>query len=98
MNADEAATRKTLESLLAESPFQRLLGLRLDAFDLAAQTVTIRSIYGPNVERSSGTGQYHGGEHIEEDGLSQFRGQHLYWVGLGPSSSIWRSQMAPSRV
>ena len=61
MNADEPATRKILESLLANSPFQQLLGLRLDAFDLAAQTVTIRSIYGPNVERSSGTGQYHGG-------------------------------------
>ena len=61
MNADEPATRKILESLLADSPFQQLLGLRLDAFDLAAQTVTIRSIYGPNVERSSGTGQYHGG-------------------------------------
>ena len=50
-----------MESLLADSPFQQLLGLRLDAFDLAAQTVTIRSVYGPNVERSLGTGQYHGG-------------------------------------
>ena len=61
MNADEPATRKILESLLANSPFQQLLGLHLDALDVAAQTVTIRSIYGPNVERSSGTGQYHGG-------------------------------------
>jgi uncharacterized protein (TIGR00369 family) len=47
--------------LLADSPFQQLLGLRLEAFDLAAQTVTVRSVYGPNVERSAGTGQYHGG-------------------------------------
>jgi uncharacterized protein (TIGR00369 family) len=61
MNADDPVSRKTLETLLADSPFQQLLGLRLDAFDLAAQTVTIRSIYGPNVERSPGTGQYHGG-------------------------------------
>lgn len=61
MNADEPATRKILEGLLADSPFQQLLGLRLDAFDLSAQTVAIRSIYGPNVERSTGTGQYHGG-------------------------------------
>jgi uncharacterized protein (TIGR00369 family) len=61
MNADDSVSRKTLETLLADSPFQQLLGLRLDAFDLAAQTVTIRSVYGPNVERSSGTGQYHGG-------------------------------------
>lgn len=58
---DEIATRELLERLLVESPFQQLLGLRLEAFDLAAQTVTIRSIYGPNVERSTGTGQYHGG-------------------------------------
>ena len=34
----EPATRKILEGLLADSPFQQLLGLRLDAFDLAAQT------------------------------------------------------------
>ena len=61
MNADHPVSQKTLETLLADSPFQNLLGLRLDAFDLAAQTVTIRSIYGPNVERSLGTGQYHGG-------------------------------------
>jgi uncharacterized protein (TIGR00369 family) len=61
MNADDSASRKTLETLLADSPFQQLLGLSLEAFDLAAQTVTVRSVYGPNVERSTGTGQYHGG-------------------------------------
>jgi uncharacterized protein (TIGR00369 family) len=61
MNADNLVPRKTLETLLADSPFQQLLGLQLDAFDPAAQTLTIRSIYGPNVERSAGTGQYHGG-------------------------------------
>ena len=47
--------------MLADSPFQQLLGLRLDEFDVAAQTITIRAVYGPNVERSAGTGQYHGG-------------------------------------
>jgi uncharacterized protein (TIGR00369 family) len=61
MNAADPVSRKTLETLLADSPFQQLLGLRLEALDLAAQSVTIRSTYGPNVERSSGTGQYHGG-------------------------------------
>ena len=61
MNAENPVSRKTLETLLADSPFQQLLGLRLDAFDPVAQTLTIRSIYGPNVERSAGTGQYHGG-------------------------------------
>jgi uncharacterized protein (TIGR00369 family) len=61
MNADDPVSQKTLESLLTDSPFQQLLGLRLEAFDLAAQSVTIRSIYGPNIERSAGSGQYHGG-------------------------------------
>lgn len=61
MSADKPISRETLEGLLADSPFQQLLGLRLDAIDPAAQSITIRSIYGPNVERAAGTGQYHGG-------------------------------------
>jgi uncharacterized protein (TIGR00369 family) len=61
MKTDESAARQRLEALLADSPFQRLLGLRLETVDPAAQSLTIRSIYGPNVERSTGTGQYHGG-------------------------------------
>jgi uncharacterized protein (TIGR00369 family) len=61
LNMDSPASRQTLEALLADSPFQKLLDLRLEAFDSAAQTVVLRLIYGPNVERSSGTGQYHGG-------------------------------------
>jgi uncharacterized protein (TIGR00369 family) len=61
LNMDSPASRQTLEALLADGPFQKLLGLRLEAFDSAAQTVALRLIYGPNVERSSGTGQYHGG-------------------------------------
>lgn len=47
--------------MLAESPFHALLGLRLEAFDPAAQSVSIRCRFGPNVERSAGTGQFHGG-------------------------------------
>jgi uncharacterized protein (TIGR00369 family) len=56
-----AITREQLEGLLRDSPFQQLLGLRLESFDTTAQSVTIRSVFGPNVERSAGTGQYHGG-------------------------------------
>jgi uncharacterized protein (TIGR00369 family) len=55
------STAAALEALLSDSPFQKLLGLRLEAFDVAAQTLTLRSIYGPNIERATGTGQYHGG-------------------------------------
>jgi uncharacterized protein (TIGR00369 family) len=54
-------TRETLEAHLKGSPFQELLGLKLDTFDVAAQTVTIRLGFGPQVERASGTLQYHGG-------------------------------------
>ena len=61
MPPDDPVTQATLERLLADSPFQKLLGLRLEAFDVAAQSVTIRSLFGPNVERATGTGQYHGG-------------------------------------
>ena len=61
MNKQSAATRETLEAALRGSPFQQILGLRLENFDAAAQTLTLRAGYGPNVERVAGTGQYHGG-------------------------------------
>jgi uncharacterized protein (TIGR00369 family) len=54
-------THDELEALLVGSPFQRLLGLRLEAVDVAAQTLVLRSAFGPQVERAPGTGQYHGG-------------------------------------
>jgi uncharacterized protein (TIGR00369 family) len=56
-----AVTRDQLEGYLRDSPFQKLLGLRLESFDVAEQTVVIRCVYGPNVERAPGTTQYHGG-------------------------------------
>src|SRR5258708_35849407 len=37
------------------------MGLSVEAVGLGEKKVTVRSIYGPNVERSAGTGQYHGG-------------------------------------
>jgi uncharacterized protein (TIGR00369 family) len=61
MNIDDSAARQSLEALLAESPFHRLLGFRLERVDAATQSITLRAIYGANVERSTGTGQYHGG-------------------------------------
>jgi uncharacterized protein (TIGR00369 family) len=54
-------TREILEGFLAGSPFQGLLGLRLESFDVNAQTLTLRSVFGPLLERATGTGQYHGG-------------------------------------
>jgi len=54
-------SREILEGFLAGSPFHELLGLRLESFDVNAQTLTLRSVFGPQVERAAGTGQYHGG-------------------------------------
>jgi uncharacterized protein (TIGR00369 family) len=57
-----AISREELERYLRDSPFQQLLGLRLELVDAAQQTVVIRCVYGPDVERAPGTGQYHGGD------------------------------------
>lgn len=54
-------SRTSLEQVLENSPFQRVLGLRLENVDIAAQTLTLRAVYGPHVERVAGSGQYHGG-------------------------------------
>jgi uncharacterized protein (TIGR00369 family) len=61
MTKQPAMTREAVEEILSASPFQQVLGLRLDTFDAAQQTLTLRAPYGPHVERSPGTGQYHGG-------------------------------------
>jgi uncharacterized protein (TIGR00369 family) len=61
MSSKETPTLERLESWLTESPFHRVLGLKIESVDPAAQTLTIRCAYGPNVERATGTGQYHGG-------------------------------------
>jgi uncharacterized protein (TIGR00369 family) len=61
MSESAPPSAERLSEWLEESPFHKLLGLKLDSVDRAAQTVSIRCLYGPNVERSPGTGQYHGG-------------------------------------
>jgi uncharacterized protein (TIGR00369 family) len=61
MMKQSTATQETLEAALRGSPFQQILGLRLENFDVGEKTLTLRAGYGPHVERSAGTGQYHGG-------------------------------------
>lgn len=56
-----APTREQIAALLAESPFHSVLGLRLESLDPGAQSVAIRCDFGAQLERSPGTGQYHGG-------------------------------------
>src|SRR5580692_720393 len=55
------AYRTRLEASLNESPFQRLLGLKLESFDLEARTILLSCLYRPEVERGNGTDQFHGG-------------------------------------
>jgi uncharacterized protein (TIGR00369 family) len=54
-------TRETLERYLDGSAFQRSLGLSLESFDAEAQTLVMRAVYGAQVERTTGSGQFHGG-------------------------------------
>ncbi len=61
MSESAPPSDERLAEWLEESAFHKLLGLKLDGVDRANQTVAIRCLYGPNVERSPGTGQYHGG-------------------------------------
>jgi uncharacterized protein (TIGR00369 family) len=61
MTQQPPITREALEALLMGSPFHQILGLGLETFDPAAQTIALRAAFGPQIERSAGTGQYHGG-------------------------------------
>ena len=61
MSTGKPPTLEQISSWLAESPFHQVLGLRLESFDPAAQTVAIRCTFQPALDRSGGTGQFHGG-------------------------------------
>jgi uncharacterized protein (TIGR00369 family) len=61
MSTSKPPTLEQITSWLAESPFHRVLGLKLESFDPAAQSVAIRCSFHSNLDRSAGTGQYHGG-------------------------------------
>jgi uncharacterized protein (TIGR00369 family) len=61
MKHGSASTPEGLGALLTESSYHQLLGLTLEAYEPAAQRVAIRCVFSPRVERSPGTGQFHGG-------------------------------------
>jgi uncharacterized protein (TIGR00369 family) len=61
MNTISPPSIEQISALLDESPFHKVLGLRLEALDSASQAVAIRCVFGPQLERSPGSGQYHGG-------------------------------------
>ena len=53
--------RAALDERVGRSPFIRFLGLEVLDADPDAQTVTMRMPMRPELERTAGTGHYHGG-------------------------------------
>lgn len=56
MSSRSTPTYEQLAEMLAESPFHRMLGLRLESTDQATQTVVSGWAFGPNLERAPGSG------------------------------------------
>ncbi|HEY3783858.1 MAG TPA: PaaI family thioesterase [Steroidobacteraceae bacterium] len=50
-----------IAALLADSPFHAVLGLRLESLEPASQSIAIRCDFAAPLERSPGSGQFHGG-------------------------------------
>lgn len=61
MAGGRPASREEIATLLVHSPYHEFLGLSLEAFDAAAQSVAIRCALSPRAERAPGSGQFHGG-------------------------------------
>lgn len=61
MSTPKPPTLEQLTAWLVESPFHRVLGLTLESLDPAARSVILRCAFHSNLDRSAGTGQYHGG-------------------------------------
>ncbi len=57
----EPMTAEAIQARLDNSPFARLLGLRVTATDPAAATAQFAIDLRPELERHGGTGQWHGG-------------------------------------
>jgi uncharacterized protein (TIGR00369 family) len=61
MAAVNPPSAEQVSAILAESPFHRILGLRLESIDPSSRSVAIRCAFDPAVARAAGTNQYHGG-------------------------------------
>jgi uncharacterized protein (TIGR00369 family) len=61
MSTGNPPTLEQITSLLTESRFHQVLGLRLESFDTVSRSVAIRCTFQPPLDRGVGSGQYHGG-------------------------------------
>jgi uncharacterized protein (TIGR00369 family) len=75
-----APTLASIQAMLDESPFIRFFGMRVAAIDTAASTIVLEMTLRPELERASGTGQWHGGAIA---GLIDTAGDFALVLGLG---------------
>ncbi len=61
MSREPAMSVEQLQEMIASSPFIHSLGLAMGATDSAAGTLEMTMPFRPELERSQGTGQFHGG-------------------------------------
>ena len=83
-------TRETLERYLHDSPFQRSLGLHLEAFDATAQTLVLRATYGAQVERTAEATRWRGASDLNWRRLKYWR--RLAMQALEPASAPGAAQ------
>jgi len=50
-----------LNRIMTDSPFQQILGLKVEAIDAENETITVRLPFDPEIERGPGSNQHHGG-------------------------------------
>jgi len=50
-----------LNRIMTDSPFQQILGLKVEAIDAENETITVRLPFDAKIERGPGSNQHHGG-------------------------------------
>lgn len=69
-----------MQAILDGSPFIRFYGMRIASFDAASSTIALSMTLRPELERASGTGQWHGGALA---GLIDTAGDMALVLGIG---------------
>jgi len=57
----EFMSLEQLNEIMADSPFQQILGLKVEAIDEENETITVRLPFDSKIERGPGSNQHHGG-------------------------------------
>ena len=78
--AASVMTEERLQAMMDASPFIRFYGIRVTSLDSATSTVRAEMTLRPELERSAGTGQWHGGALA---GLIDTVGDFALILGIG---------------